>query len=221
MDTLYVTGLLIGILQVCRVYGNLRCLECTHLEWERNQQFEGFINIERILSSNGAYDPNTPNQQYPNQQYPNQQYPPNTGTGTNGQNFIPPQGVMDTVCPVASIQINRCGYLFGNAVVYLGGSYKVDMTITVHIRNCMETRPEMENRCYDRDSSIGYRELLTYLRNKLAFLSPDIEVRSFIGHQCICSSDMCYPYVTQAAGTAVASVVCVMLSLLAALFIRL
>ncbi|WAR13740.1 hypothetical protein MAR_003845 [Mya arenaria] len=106
MDTLYVTGLLIGILQVCRVYGNLRCLECTHLEWERNQQFEGFINIERILSSNGAYDPNTPNQQYPNQQYPNQQYPPNTGTGTNGQNFIPPQGVMDTVCPVASIQIN-------------------------------------------------------------------------------------------------------------------
>lgn len=67
----------------------------------------------------------------------------------------------------------------------------------------MDVSPEMDNRCYDRNSNLGNRELLSYFREKLGFLSPDITVITFVGKQCICASDMCYPYINDAGAVSV------------------
>ncbi|KAH3822413.1 uncharacterized protein LOC127830972 [Dreissena polymorpha] len=185
---------ILGIFHFYQVTANLRCMECVHIRWNRSLTFQGFQTIDNILLS--KHNPSCEQRDPFGSTYDqNMQYPiQNPNQGMNGQFMTPAPGVRDTICPT---QLGRCGYLYGDVVIQLN-TYNVEMLLNMHVRNCMDVPPEMDNRCYDRNSALGNRELLSYFREKLGFLSPDITVKSFVGKQCVCASDMCYPYLNDA-----------------------
>ncbi|XP_060597910.1 uncharacterized protein LOC132751711 [Ruditapes philippinarum] len=131
------------------------------------------------------------NQNYQNQQNQQNQQPlPNQP----GNNFYQNRyDVRETICPVFD-EKNRCNYVYGIATVYLP-SYKATMTLEMHVRNCINPRDVVDNGCYRRDTNYGYFEVKHFFQDRLQFLGS-ASVQRFIGDQCYCNSDLCYPNIS-------------------------
>lgn len=68
--------------------------------------------------------------------------------------------------------------------------------LNMHIRDCVQQSSDLENRCYVRNTDLGYYETKEVVLTHLTFLSPDVELLSFHGQECFCQTDMCTPVVS-------------------------
>lgn len=198
----------IGLLQIQTVHGVLRCIECDHIAWNQTFDFNGAQNVYQILQSKynpacAQYNPYDRTLYQQNQQQTGGQFPSNYEVG-------------ETICQQQDDR-NRCNYVFGNVLVYLP-NYDARMRLNIHYRNCETVTVEVENRCYERDTSLGYYDLRNFIETKLSFVG-DVTVENFRGHQCYCSYNLCYPYIASGRNI-VASALSIVLAAVGAFLLR-
>jgi len=82
--------------------------------------------------------------------------------------------------------------------------------INIHLRDCVEGSGELESRCYDRNTDLGYYDTRQIILSHLTFLTPNVVLNSFKGVQCYCQSDMCTPVVSSSSSAGVSIVAMVL-----------
>lgn len=180
-------SVILGLLYFQSAHGTLRCVQCDHIGWNQTYNFEGVEHIYKMLESKynpacAQQDPNSRNMYLLNQQQQQQQQSGQFAYNTVGE----------TVCPVVA-DVNRCNYIFGDAIVFFP-NYNAKMRLNMHVRNCEDVAPELENRCYHRDTNLGYYQVKNFIQDQLAFLGS-VNVEHFLGQQCYCTYNLCYPYI--------------------------
>ncbi|XP_045163277.2 uncharacterized protein LOC123527711 [Mercenaria mercenaria] len=228
MDTFVLISVIFGILKISQGYEAgtlLRCIECEHIGWNNTYRFPGAQNIYQLLQSKynpacaavNPRDPNVYNQNYQNQLNQQMQLQ-NTNPQQQGSNFFQNRNeVRETVCPALQNTVDRCNYVYGIATVELP-VYGATMTLAMHARNCIDIVNTVDNGCYHRDTNLGYHEVKTFIQNKLQFLGS-AELKRFVGTQCYCHTDMCYPYINSSRNV-VASGFSLILALITFIVIR-
>ncbi|KAL4221803.1 hypothetical protein ACF0H5_020057 [Mactra antiquata] len=193
MDVKLFTWTILGLLGLLEVEAVLKCIECTHIAWKEKHDFDGALNIYRILRSkhNPACAQENP---FDKNLFDYNQQMALSNQQAGGQ-FLPiNHDIGETICR-GSTSLDKCHYIYGNASIYLP-DYNGEMVLNIHIRNCEHTPVQMENRCYLRTNQHGNQESRYKIQSRLTFLSQSIQVLAFHGRECYCDKDKCYPYIS-------------------------
>lgn len=197
MEYFVIISVVFTVISFNPALATLRCLECFHVMADKNIVFAGSDSLYRLVDpkNNPACGFENPNDRIAYNEWLSHQRVLQQQMPIQQQQFYNPEpDISETICPVIGLGTNKCRLLKGEALAFLP-TYNAKIKVEVALRDCNNPGGAVEDVCYIRNSALGYTGILTSLRDKLSFMSPDIKMESFYGSECFCSGDRCTPII--------------------------